>query len=84
MESSRAALLGPVLTACGVHDLLPASSSATLPAGLPVRFSGIGRWPNATAAAWFVGKELLPLTNASTLALQAPTELPFLADAIVA
>ena len=40
--------------------------------------------PNATAAAWFVARELLPLANRSTLALQAPSELPFLADAVVA
>lgn len=76
--------LGPVLTVCGVHALLPASSAAGLPRGLEVRFDGRHRWPDATAAAWFVGKRLLPLTNRSTLALQAPTELPFLADAIVA
>lgn len=75
--------LGPVLTACGVHDLLPASSPGALPTGLAVAFDGRGRWVDATAAASFVAAELLPFTNRSTLALQAPTNLPFLADAIV-
>lgn len=76
--------LGPVMTACGIMSLLPATSVAGLPRGLEVRFDGRHRWPDATAAAWFVARRLLPLTNRSTLALQAPTELPFLADAIVA
>ena len=76
--------LGPVLTACGVHDLLPAASAASLPRGLAVKFDGRRRWTDALDAAWFVGRELLPHTNASTIALQAPTNLPFLADAIVA
>ena len=76
--------LGPVLTASGVHDLLPATSLATLPRGLTVRFDGRHRWPDATAAAWYTGRVLLPLTNQSTFAFQAPTNLPFLADAVVA
>ena len=75
--------LSPVLTACGIHDLMPASSVETLPRGLAVKFDGRKRWANATAAAWFVARQLLPQTNRSMLALQAPTNLPFLADAIV-
>ena len=76
--------LGAVMTLCGVHDLLPATSTATLPRGLTVHFDTRRQWSNATAAARFVGGPLLRLTNASTLALQAPTNLPFLADAVVA
>ena len=76
--------LGPVLTACGIYDLLPATSSATLPRGTIVRFDGRDRWGDATAASRFTAHELLPLANASMLALQAPTNLPFLADAVVA
>jgi hypothetical protein len=82
-DASAPHSLGPVLTACGVFDLLPAASRSSLPPGLEVRFDGRSRWANATAAAAFVGNQLLPLTNRSTLALQAPTNLPFLADAIV-
>lgn len=83
-RSDEAHALGPVLTACGVYSLLPATSLARLPRGLAARFDGRGRWADATAAALYVGRSLLPLTNRSTLALQAPTNLPFLADAIVA
>ena len=82
-HSSEMHSLGPVLTACGVYDLMPATSIATLPRGLAVKFDARKRWANATAAAWFVGERLLPMCNRSTLALQAPTNLPFLADAIV-
>lgn len=74
--------LGPVMTACGTHDLLPVVSTASLP-GLEIKFDGRRRWSNALDATWFVARELLPHTNRSTLALQAPTELPFLADAVV-
>ena len=82
-DASMLHSLGPVLTACGVHGLLPAASESSLPRDLKVVFDGRGRWRDATDAAWFVGRHLLSSANASTLALQAPTELPFLADAIV-
>ena len=83
-EASSPHSLGPVMTACGVHDLLPAASAESLPRGLEVRFDGRKRWADATAATWYTAKALLPLANATTLAIQAPTNLPFLADAVVA
>ena len=76
--------LGPLLTACGIDNLLPATSVSALPFGLAVRFDSRRRWRNATEAAWYTARQQLPRTNQSTLALQAPTNLPFLADAIVA
>jgi len=79
--------LGAVVTACAVDDLLPATSPSSLPPGglqrLPVRFDARGRWTSATEAARYVGRELLPRCNRSTMAVQAHTNLPFLADLIV-
>lgn len=75
--------LGPVLTLCGLDALLPTTEDAPLPPPLQVRFDARSRFADALSAATFVGRELLPRTNRTTLAVQAPTNLPFLADAIV-
>ena len=75
--------LGPVMTACGVQDLLPATEQDLHRLGLRVRFDARQRWADALSAAWFTARELLAGANKSTLAIQAPTNLPFLADAIV-
>ena len=75
--------LGVVLTMCGLDDLLPVLSPAELPAGLPVAFDARGRFADAAAAASYTARHLLPRCNDSTLAVQAGTNAPFLADVIV-
>jgi hypothetical protein len=75
--------MGVVLTLCGLDALLPVLAVSELPSALPIAFDARARFVDAAAAALYTGHTLLPRCNTSTLAVQAGTNSPFLADAVV-
>merc|ERR1712196_522280 len=78
-----------------MHALLPVVSLAGIAAVLPVTnefdpfpelktvIDTTDLFTDATAATRYTTKHLLPQANQSMFAVQAPTNMPFLADAIV-
>jgi hypothetical protein len=78
--------LGPVVTLSGLDDCLPVTASNDpfeKDPTLTTLFDASGMWSDALAATLYTAHNLLHRTNTSTMAVQAPTCLPFLADAIV-
>ena len=75
--------LGPVLTMAGIQSTIPVTSEHDPFPSLPLALDTRGIWADATAATKFTTRELLHRSNASVFAVQAPTCLPYLADAIV-
>eukprot|EP01045_Picozoa_sp_COSAG04_P031971 COSAG04_NODE_6107_length_1409_cov_1.776336_2_plen_312_part_00 len=75
--------LGPLLTMAGTDGVLPTTADHSPLPSLPLALNASGRWADATAATRWTTAHLLAKTNTSVLAVQAPTCLPFLADAIV-
>jgi hypothetical protein len=77
--------LGPVLTMAGVRSALPVTlefdplNGSAVPTLLDTR----GLWTDYAKATRYITKNLLKDTNSSVFAVQAPTDLPYLADAIV-
>eukprot|EP01052_Picozoa_sp_SAG31_P009453 SAG31_NODE_496_length_14862_cov_9.280837_19_plen_473_part_00 len=72
-----------VVTMAGVDAVLPITDKYNPLPHLPLRWDSRGKFGNATAATQYTTAKLLARTNKTVLAVQAPTCLPFLADAIV-
>ena len=75
--------LGPLLTLAGTDGVLPTTRAHNPLPNLPVRLDSTGMFADATVATRYTTAHLLHKTNSSVLAVQAPTCLPYLADAIV-
>ena len=75
--------LGPLLTLAGTDGVLPTTAAYNPLPHLALRLNASGLWADATAATRYTTANLLHKTNTSVLAVQAPTCLPYLADAIV-
>lgn len=75
--------LGPLLTLAGTDAVLPTTTTHNPLPRLPVRLNASGLFVDATDATRYTTAHLLHKTNTSVLAVQAPTCLPYLADAIV-
>lgn len=75
--------LGPLLTLAGTDGVLPTTTTHNPLPSLPVRLNTSGLFVDATDATRYTTAHLLHKTNTSVLAVQAPTCLPYLADAIV-
>lgn len=75
--------LGPLLTLAGTDGVLPTTAQYNTLPKLPVRLNSTGMFADATNATRYTTTHLLHKTNSSVLAVQAPTCLPYLADAIV-
>ena len=75
--------LGPLLTLAGTDGVLPTTTAHNPLPDLPVRLDSTGMFADATVATRYTIAHLLHKTNSSVFAVQAPTCLPYLADAIV-
>ena len=75
--------LGPLVTMAGTASLLPVTADSDSLPDLKVVFDSRGKWADATAATVYTTENLLPETNKTVFAVQAPTCMPFLVDAIV-
>ena len=74
----------PALTLSGLDSLLPVTATQDPLPHLPLAMDTRGRWADAVEATRFTAATLVPRANASLLAVQAPTCLPYLADTVVA
>ena len=75
--------LGPLVTMAGIDGVLPVTNEHDPIPGLNVLLDTRGMWADATVATVFTTENLLHKTNTSVFAVQAPTCMPFLVDAIV-
>ena len=75
--------LGPALTMAAVDSVLPVTHEFDPIPQLRLKLNTSGLFADATAATRYTTQHLLPRANRSVFSVQAPTNLPFLADAIV-
>ena len=75
--------LGPAVTMSGTESALPVTTQHDPFPELPLLLDTTGKFADATDATVYTAKHLLAKTNTSVLAVQAPTDMPFLVDAIV-
>jgi hypothetical protein len=76
--------LGPLVTMAGTESVLPVTAEHDpFPSALKTVLDARGKWADATAATIYTTESLLAKTNTSVFAVQAPTCMPFLVDAII-